>query len=161
MSRVKSTRPLRTLALGLLGLLALAAPGVASAAEPVLVPEFTPASPDEFAITAMLSSQVQDRLLADGLIVLTEPLVQPVVGTALQNCAARAGCPSDVLPRIPARMAVVVMVARAADGTLVGYLRLFVGADPRPALGRDLPILPGQEAMFSDQVSMEIGRAHV
>ncbi len=134
--------------------LAWAAP--ARAAEPILVPEFTPASPAEFAIAGMLGSQVQDRLLQDGHIVLTETVIASAVGTSLENCAARAGCPADVLPKVPARMAVVVMIGRAADGTLVGYLRLFVGADPRPAQSVDIPILPGQEYLFAEQVSTSV-----
>jgi hypothetical protein len=125
----------------------------ACAAEPILVPDFTPGSPAEFAIAGMLSSQAQDRLLADGEIVLTEEAVQPAVGNALHGCAARAGCPSDVLPHLPARMAVVVMIARTADDNIMGYIRLFVGSDARPLLSRDVPILPGQESLFTDQVS--------
>jgi hypothetical protein len=144
---------LRTTAVRCLAALAWLAPAVALAAEPLLVPEFTPASPSDFALAGMLGAQVRDRLLADGHIVLTEEIVSPVVGQALQNCAARPGCPSDVLPRIPARLAVVTLVGRAPDGQLIGYVRLFVGADPRPALGRDLPIAPGQESLFADQVS--------
>jgi hypothetical protein len=137
-------------------LAACAASVTAAAAEPLLVPEFTPASPAEFALAGMLGAQVRDRLLADGHIVLTEEVVAPVVGQALQNCAARPGCPSDVLPRLPARLAVVTLVGRAPDGQLVGYVRLFVGADPRPMLGRDLPIAPGQEYQFADQVSAAV-----
>ncbi len=125
----------------------------ASAAEPLLVPEFTPASPGEFALAGMLGIQVRDRLLADGHIVLTEEVVAPVVGDALQNCAARPGCPSEILPRLPARLAVVSLIGRTPEGQLVAYVRLFVGADPRPMIGRDLLILPGQEYQFADEVS--------
>nr|MBA2320832.1 hypothetical protein [Deltaproteobacteria bacterium] len=145
-----------SLAIRLLGLIALAVPSSAFAAEPLLVPEFTPASPGDFALAGMLGGQVRDRLLADGHIVLTEEIVSPIIGTELQNCAARPGCPSDVLPRLPARLAVVTLVGRGSDGGLVGYVRLFVGADPRPALGRDLAILPGQEELFVDQVSAAV-----
>jgi hypothetical protein len=140
--------------LACLAALTLAADAVA--AEPLLVPEFTPASPDEFAIAGMLGLQLQDRLLADGHIVLTEAVVQPVVGPALQSCAARAGCPSDVLPRLPARLAVVVLVGRDESGGLIGYARLFVGSDPRPTQALDLPILPGQESLFVDQVAAAV-----
>jgi len=148
--------PIPSRATRIAGLLALALSPPALAAEPLLVPEFTPASPSDFALAGMLGGQVRDRLLADGHIVLTEEVVAPVVGAALEGCANRPGCPADVLPRLPARLAVVTLIGRTPDGGLIGYVRLFVGADERPALARDLPILPGQEGLFVDQVSAAV-----
>ncbi len=51
------------------------------AAEPIVLPDFTPGSADPFAVSVsvMVQGTVADRLLHDGHIVLTTEVIQPVV----------------------------------------------------------------------------------
>lgn len=123
------------------------------AAEPVFVPEFTPGTPNEFALTVMLQGLVVDQLLKDGQVVLTNSVVAPVVGAApLENCAMREGCPADVLPKIPSRLAIVVQVNRVGE-TLVGNVELYEAAYADPSSVMYLPIAPGNEHLFASEVS--------
>src|SRR5688572_1131406 len=131
----------------------LLAGSVSRAAEPVFVPDFTPGSANEFALTVMLQGLVVDQLLKDGHVVLTNPVVGPVVGPPqVESCAAREACPGDVLPKIPARIAVVVQVNRVGE-TLVGNVELYEQAYADPTSVMYLPIAPGNEHLFASEVS--------
>ena len=126
----------------------------ASAAEPILVPEFTPGTPNEFTAAVMIGSQVKDRLLADGHIVLDDSVVAPVVGDqATLNCVSNPGCPTQVLKRLPTRIAVVVRISRQGN-SLMGHLEMWEQSSVNPVIVRDVPLAPGNEALFADEVSM-------
>lgn len=126
---------------------------VAQGAEPVFVPDFTPGTPNEFALTVMLQGLVTDQLLKDGHVVLTSQAVGPVTGIPqVENCAARDGCPADVLPKIPTRIAIVVQVNKVGE-TLVGNVELYEAAYGDPTSVMYLPIAPGNEQMFAQSVS--------
>ncbi len=126
----------------------------ATAAEPILVPEFTPASQNEMTVAIMLGGEVKDRLVADGHIVLDDAVVGPVVGVqATVNCVANPACPTQVLKRLPTRIAVVVRIDRQANN-LSGHLEMWEQSSNNPIIVRDIPIPPGNEAMFAQEVSM-------
>lgn len=129
--------------------------GTAWGAEPVFLPDFTPATGDEFNTAVTLQKLVNDQLLADGFIVLTSSVVGPVVGTEnIASCALRAGCPTNVLPQVPARIAVVVQIQRVG-GSLVGNVDLYENGVASPSQRLYLPIAVGGEAVFSDDVLRE------
>jgi hypothetical protein len=130
----------------------LAAGSVSRAAEPVFVPDFTPGSPNEFALTVMIQGLVVDQLLKDGQMVLTSAVVAPVTGAPVENCAAREGCPADVLPKIPSRIAIVVQVNRVGE-TLVGNVELYEAAYADHTSVMYVPIAPGNEHLFANEVS--------
>jgi hypothetical protein len=122
------------------------------AAEPVFVPDFTPGSGAEFAVSVMLQGLVFDRFLKHDYILLTGDVVGRVLGAeAVTNCASRPGCPVDLLPRVPAQLAVVVAVTRAGDG-LVGNVKIYQPGGTRPVEELFLPIEGGQEAKFADAI---------
>jgi hypothetical protein len=137
-----------------LGLIAMQAP--AHAAEPILVPTFTYASDDQFAVTVMLDNLVSDKLLSDGHIVLDADTVAPVVGeAAVSRCADTPGCPENILGSLPCRVAVVVNV-RNQGGVLAGHVALYQEGMPAPVEEQDFPVVPGNEHMFAHDVSIMV-----
>src|SRR5688572_6976308 len=83
----------------------------ASAGEPVLVPDFTPATTSEFALAFLLQERVVAALEGTGHVVLTGPVVEPTTG-ALDVCFDVEGCPVGAMQKLPVRVAVVVRVER-------------------------------------------------
>jgi hypothetical protein len=123
------------------------------AAEPILIPEFTPVTPAEFASAVMIQSMVVDQLTADGHILLTEDIVSRTVGApSVRHCSSNAACPIGVLPKLPARIAVVVRIGRDPNG-LVGHLELYEQSNPAPVVVRDVPLPPGGESALVNEVS--------
>ena len=123
----------------------------ASAAEPLFVPPFTYASSGDFAVAVMLDGMTQDQLLARGHVVLGGQVVAPVVGdAAITQCAQLPTCPGDVLPRLPASLAVVASISRSGQ-TLTGHVELVPPGGP-PVDVLDLPIAPGSEHLFAQAV---------
>ena len=126
----------------------------ANAAEPILVPEFSTGSQNEFTAAVMIGSQVKDRLLADGHIVLDDSVVGPVIGDqATANCVSNPQCPTAFLKRLPTRIAVVVRISRVGH-SLMGHLEMWEQSSMKPNIVRDIAIPPGNEAMFANEVSM-------
>ena len=135
--------------------LVLAGSVTAGAAEPILVPEFSPGTPNEFTVAIMLGSQVKDRLLADGHIVLDDSVVGPIVGAeATRNCIDLPSCPTEVLKRLPSRIAVVVRVTRQGPA-LMAHLELWEQSSVNAVVVRDMAIPAGNEAVLAQEVSME------
>ncbi|MEQ1501533.1 MAG: hypothetical protein ABMB14_04845 [Myxococcota bacterium] len=127
---------------------------VSHAAEPVFVPDFTPATGEEFAIAVMLQGMVVDQLLKDGDVVLTNDVVAPILGAdKLAACANRPECPGDLLPQLPSRVAIVGKVERVGAGTLVGNVYLYEVGQSNPVDSLYVPIAPGNEHIFAADVS--------
>lgn len=123
------------------------------AAEPVLMLDFTPGTANEFAVTVMIQGMVNDRLLADGHIVLSSEVVEPVVGAeAIDNCSGKPGCPNNVLRQLPTRIAVVCRLNRNGED-LFAHMELFEQSNPNPVVVRDIPLAPGQEGALAAEVS--------
>lgn len=89
----------------------LFAPSAARAGEPVVLPDFTPASTSDFSLAALLHQATASRLSRSGHVVLDGPIVEPVVGSMV-GCADDPGCPQPQLAKLPARFAVVVGIRR-------------------------------------------------
>lgn len=138
-----------------LALLSVGISGVAWADDPIFLPDFTPATGDEFDIAVTLQKKVSDQLLADGFIVLPSSVVGPAVGMEnIASCALRAGCPTNVLPQVPARIAVVVQIQRVG-GSLVGNVDLYEKGASSPSQRLYLPIAVGVESVFADDIVRE------
>ncbi|MCA9492902.1 MAG: hypothetical protein KC621_23380 [Myxococcales bacterium] len=134
-------------------LLGLASFSTANAAEPVLLPDFTPPGPNDWAVTAMVQQLVVDRLVSDGMIVLTSDVAGRVVPIeSMAQCGPSPTCPQDVLPRIPARMATVVTLTRAGS-TMIGQVDLYGVGQATPINSVQVPVVPGNEHMFALEVS--------
>ena len=126
------------------------------AAEPVFVPDFTPGTNEEFAVTVMLQGLVVDQLLKDGNVVLTNDVVKPILGADRVNgCAVRPECPADLLPELPTRLAVVAKIERMG-GTLVGDVGLFQVGTSAPSESLYLAIASGNEHLFATDVSKAV-----
>jgi hypothetical protein len=108
---------MRTLLFGLATLL----PAVAAAGEPLLVPDFTPASTSEFSLAFLLQDRVIASLEGAGHVVLTSDVVRPRVGAVVDACADTPACPIEPLRALPARVAVVVRIERR-DAALIGLV---------------------------------------
>ncbi|MCA9572365.1 MAG: hypothetical protein KC656_31210, partial [Myxococcales bacterium] len=127
--------------------------GMAHAAEPVVVPEFSYDDNSNFALSVMLQNQVTDRLLQDGHIVLGQSVVAQQVGDAsVERCYENPACPASVLPQLPAKVALVARIHRGAGG-LMGHVELWEQSRMGPMDVRDIPIWPGQETAFVDEVA--------
>jgi hypothetical protein len=130
--------------------------GQAWASEPVFLPDFTPATGEEFGMAVTLQQMVVDQLLAEGHVVLSSAVVGPVVGMEnIASCALRSGCPTQVLPKVPARIAVVVQVQRVG-GSLVGNVDLYESGASAASQRLYLPIAAGGEAFFASEVAREV-----
>ena len=138
-----------------LTLLALGISGPALAAEPVLVPDFTPTAISDFTVAFMLQEAVIARLEQDGLFVVAGEPLRARAGGALDACADVVTCPSSVLPDLPARVAVVVRVG-AGEGGLAADLALYTESDPTPAVTRSFVIPGGGESRFAGDVSTAV-----
>lgn len=132
----------------------VAAPALAG--EPILVPDFTPASTTEFAIAFMLQQQVADALRAHGHIVLDSHAVAPVVGESIAACAEVPGCPFAALQQLPARSAVVGRVARNADGVLNVFVAAYERGDSRPVDTREIEVVGGDEGAIAESVAVMV-----
>lgn len=136
------------------GLVACA--GTAWGAEPVFLPDFTPATGEEFGVSVTLQQLLLEHLLADGHIVLSSSVVGSKVGMEnIASCALRSGCPTQVFPQIPARVAVVVQVQRVG-GSLVGNVDLYENGAASASNRLYLPIATGAEAGFAGEVAKEV-----
>jgi hypothetical protein len=137
----------------MLSFLALSVSSAALASEPVLVPEFATASPNDFVVTTMVQNLVVNRLVSDGHIVLTSDVAGRVVSPdRLMACGPSPTCPQDVLPQVPARLAVVVTTNRT-NGALTGHVELYLVGQADPAQAADVPVTPGNESLFAAEVS--------
>ncbi|MBW1876783.1 MAG: hypothetical protein JRJ84_00325 [Deltaproteobacteria bacterium] len=145
--------PIRSIAgVLLLGtLLTLSAP--ASAGEPVLFPDVTPATTSEFALAFMLQELVRHEMEREGHVVLSTKAVRPVVGDAVDACADVAKCPFAALQQLPARVAVVIRVVRL-EGGLHGEVGFYERGDTAPVETRQYLILPGAEGEFARNLSL-------
>ncbi|MEZ4241881.1 MAG: hypothetical protein R3F59_38170 [Myxococcota bacterium] len=145
--------------MGWLGICAwlLGASGTARAEEPVFVPDFTPEKPEDFAVSSSLQAAVTERLAEADVLVLTGDMVAPKLGgNRVERCAERLPCPSNLLPDLPTRIAVVARVEHDEHGTLVGHVYLFQTAVTEPVDSMYIPIAPGDEAVFSGQVASAV-----
>ncbi|HHO50962.1 MAG TPA: hypothetical protein ENK18_08845 [Deltaproteobacteria bacterium] len=125
----------------------------ARAAEPVFVSTFTHADPGDTDVTAKVQALVEERLLADGHIVLDAEVVAGVVGAeAIADCPAKPDCPLSILPKIPARIAVVARMDRLGEA-LVGHMELYEASYPEAFKALDVPIAGDNEHLFAAEVS--------
>jgi hypothetical protein len=137
--------------------LALAVPAVAEASEPVLVPDFASGTSEDWVVTNMVQGLVVNRLVSDGHIVITSEVAGRVVTPdRLVGCGPSPSCPQDVLPSLPARLAVVVTTGRQA-GALAGHVELFLVGQGQPTQVADLPVVPGNEQLFAAEVARLTG----
>jgi hypothetical protein len=135
----------------LVAALALVAPVLALAGEPVLLPDFTPASTSDFSLAALLHQATADRLSRSGHIVLVSDVVAPVVGP-LYGCADDPSCPQAQLAKLPARFAVVVGVRR--DGAkIVADVALYEQSSQAPIERRTVEIVDGREDELGREVA--------
>jgi hypothetical protein len=130
---------------------AFAAPTVAQAQEPVLVPDFTPGSVTEFAVSFMLQDLVLAQLRADGWMVVDSTAAHPVVGDTMMGCADLDSCPRAALVQLPVRVAVVVKIDRR-DGRIVGQVAIYEQSDSAPVDTRQIQVAQGQEELFANEV---------
>lgn len=136
-----------------LALALAAAPSVAAASEPVLVPDFSSGTTEDWVVTNMVQSLVVNRLVSDGHIVITSEVAGRVVPPdQLGACGPSPTCPQAVLPSLPARLAVVVTTWRNA-GQLAGRVELFLVGTDLPAQVVDVPVVAGNEQIFASEVS--------
>ncbi len=139
------TRALATVFLGLLG----AVP--AAAGEPVLLPDFTPATTSEFGLAGLLQDNVEQALARAGHVVLTAEVVEPVVGGDLDACADTPTCPQEALGELPARFGVVVLVRRDGDD-VEAMVDIYEQSGAEPVESLKVPIEPGNEDAFGIRV---------
>jgi len=129
------------------------AASTAQAAEPLFLPSFAYTDPNDFQAAVMMEGMVSDRLLQDGHIVLTNDHVYPVVGSEIiANCSARPDCPQGVLPQLPTKVAIVTRLDRMG-GNMVGHVELYEQSSPNPVKVLDVPVVPGNEHLFVNDVS--------
>lgn len=125
----------------------------AHAAEPIFVSAFTHSAPDDAEVTAKVQALVEERLLADGHIVLDAEVIAGVVGAAaIEGCPDNPGCPLSILPQIPARIAVVARMDRLGEA-LVGHIELYEASFPEAFKELDVPIAGDNEHLFAAEVS--------
>lgn len=125
---------------------------VAEAGEPLLVPDFTPASTTEFGLAFLLQDKIISGLRDQGHIVLDNASATPVVGDSIVSCADVPGCPFAALQQLPARAAVVGRVARNADGQVTVYVAAYEQGDSRPVDSRDFIVQGGDEDAITREV---------
>lgn len=117
------------------------------------MPEFSFDDNSNFALSVMLQNQVTDRLLQDGHIVLDQSIVAQQVGdAAVSRCYENPACPMGILPQLPAKVALIARIHRSGAG-LMGHIELWDQTRGAAIDVRDIPILPGQETGFVDQVA--------
>lgn len=124
----------------------------ALAGEPVLVPDFTPGTVSDFSLAALLQQNTREALAKAGHVVLTNDVVEPIVGDTLDACADDPACPSDALGRLPARFGVVVRVRREGDAVFAD-VELFEQTGDAPIESRTFEIEGGNEALFGRDVA--------
>ncbi|MCO4743289.1 MAG: hypothetical protein KC912_00780 [Proteobacteria bacterium] len=133
----------------LLMLTLLATPALAG--EPLLVPDFTPHTASEVALSAMLQDLLKEELKRDGHVLIQSEHAKPIVGDIIDRCGERQGCPYVPLQKLPARFAVVVTIVRF-ENSLTGTVDFYEQADPTPIATREVPIEPGNEAGFAAEI---------
>lgn len=138
----------------LLVLMGLAWSGDALGAEPLFVPAFTPNSPSEAPIARTLERRITKRLRDEGHFVIDAATAATVVDASeIARCAVLPTCPTQVLPRLPARFSVVARVDRLSDGTLLGHVEYYETARPQPLRVTDAAVVAGQETAFVNEVA--------
>lgn len=97
---------------GLALLLLVAAP---ARAQDVVLPDFTPASIEDFGLADDLTNLARMALEDRGLQVLSGEALSERVGAAADACADDVSCPVSLWPLVPARTALVGRVGRAGN----------------------------------------------
>ena len=95
--------------------LLLAAP-LASAAQDVLVPEFTPGSAEDFGVSFLIYDAVVSELRGRGIDVIDAEGIRALAGDRGEDCIERAECPDLLFDDFPARLAVVGRVSQRPEG---------------------------------------------
>lgn len=131
--------------------LAALAPLAASAGEPLLLPDFTPASTSDFGVAIMLHTQTQLALESEGHLVLNTELVRPLVGDATDQCAEMPSCPMGALMSVPSKYAVVVLVG-SQPGGLVAEVEIYEETSAVPLEVRSIELAPGSESRLAETV---------
>jgi hypothetical protein len=119
----------------------------ALAGEPILVPDFTPGTTSEFALSYLLQDRVFSALEAAGHVVLTSDVVRPIVGDVIDGCADVPACPAEPIEQLPARLALVVRVERR-EGAVVSAVRLYDRTAQKYVADELIPIPTGEEDAF-------------
>ena len=136
----------------LAGLIFTSTPALAG--EPLLVPDFTAANISDLAPTYGLQERVLEGLSAAGFVVLTSSVVDHALEPGrLDDCAARPTCPVDVLPDLPARVAVVASVRQLDTGELEVAVSLYEQADASPVDEQTILVQPGDEGSFARELA--------
>jgi len=130
--------------------LALLVPSAARAGEPIVLPDFTPASTSDFSLASLLHQATASMLSRSGHIVLSAEVVEPVVG-GMVACADDPGCPQTQLGQLPARFAVVVGVRRT-DDKIFADIQLFERTSSAAIERRTVRVVDGNE----DQLGRDI-----
>jgi hypothetical protein len=130
-------------------LMLLALPAVA--AEPVLVPDFTPSTTSEFAMAFMLQEKAVEVLRSQGYIVIDAATAERASGASLDACADIPQCPFAFMEGVPARIAVVVSVERRGED-VVGVVDMHTSTQFEPVDTWEIPVHPGLEMQFAQGV---------
>jgi hypothetical protein len=131
--------------------------GPVSAGEPVLVPDFTPATTSEFSLAFMLQERVMVTLASAGHVVLTSDAVRPVVGDIVDACADMRKCPYEPLQALPARVAVVVRVSRRENSVFAQFW-IYDRSYEEAVDSREILLRAGQEQEFAEVVVATINQ---
>jgi len=125
----------------------------AAAGEPVLLPDFTPATTSDFSLAALLQQVTEEGLARSGHVVLLDDAVATVVGDdALTACFDDPDCPQTALGMLPARFGVVVRVRREGD-RVFGDVRLYEQTGTDPLESQTYEVEPGDEAAFGRKIA--------
>ncbi len=95
--------------------LLLTAP-LASAAQDVLVPEFTPGAAEDFGVSFLIYDALVSELRARGVDVIDAEGIRALADERGEDCIERADCPDVLFDDFPARLAVVGRVSQRPEG---------------------------------------------
>ena len=130
---------------------------VALAGEPILMPDFTAATPSEVALSAMLTELAFEELEKDGHLLIPSSAASTVVGDIIERCADRQGCPYAPLQQLPTRFAIVVRLGRNGE-ELEAAVDFYEQADPTPFDSTVIAVEPGNEVAFARALRGETSR---
>ncbi|MFK7929710.1 MAG: hypothetical protein AB8H79_16075, partial [Myxococcota bacterium] len=123
------------------------------AGEPVLLPDFTPATTSDFSLAALLQQVTEDGLARSGHVVLVDDVVESVIGSdTLDACYDEPACPGVALGKLPARFGVVVRV-RQDSGRVFGDLRIYEQTGSDPIEETTIEVVSGEEDKFGREIA--------
>jgi hypothetical protein len=84
--------------------------------EAVLLPDVTPSTTAEFEASRKLDQALLVKLESAGFIVLNRDVLSEGMADEMMLCAESVPCPQQTLGKVPARLALVIRLTRAAGG---------------------------------------------